>query len=136
MLLLQLILYCLLFLLLVKCAARDSGLNCIYFYPKEYIDEAEKCGIIRDKDAVMQKGKHFNNFLHFRQTWKILDTSFQYPHIRRKLYIFISVKQSFQLMNGRREKLIFMINKFKFPVPFPILIIKNPDFSMPDLMRH
>ncbi len=59
MLLLQLILYCLLFLLLVKCAAKDSGLNCIYFYPKEYIDEAEKRGIIRDKDAVMQKGKRF-----------------------------------------------------------------------------
>ena len=44
MLLLQLILYCLLFLL-VKCAAKDSGLNCIYFYPKEYINEAEKRGL-------------------------------------------------------------------------------------------
>ena len=45
MLLLQLILYCLLFFLLVKCAAKDSGLNCIYFYPKEYINEAEKRGL-------------------------------------------------------------------------------------------
>ena len=45
MLLLQLILYCLLFVLLVKCAAKDSGLNCIYFYPKEYINEAEKRGL-------------------------------------------------------------------------------------------
>ncbi len=41
MLLLQLILYCLLFFLLVKWAAKDSGLNCIYFYPKEYINGAE-----------------------------------------------------------------------------------------------
>lgn len=39
-------------------------------------------------------------------------------------------------MNSRREELVFVINKFEFSVPFPILIIKNPDFSMPDLMRH
>ena len=45
MLLLQLILYCLQFFLLVKCAAKDSRLNCIYFYPKEYINEAEKRGL-------------------------------------------------------------------------------------------
>lgn len=57
-LLLQNVLYCLLFLLLVKCAARDSGRNCLYFYPKEYIDEAQKRGIA-DKDATMEKGKRF-----------------------------------------------------------------------------
>ncbi len=58
MLLLQNVLYCLLYILLVKCAVRNSGLNCLYFYPKEYIDEAHKRGIA-DKDATMKKGKRF-----------------------------------------------------------------------------
>ena len=39
MIVLQLILYCALFIFLVKCAVKSSGLNCLYFYPKEYIDE-------------------------------------------------------------------------------------------------
>ena len=56
--LLQNVLYCLLFLFLVKCAVRDNGINCLYFYPKEYIEEAHKRGIA-DKDAVMKKGKRF-----------------------------------------------------------------------------
>lgn len=58
LILLQLILYCLLFILLVKCAARNSGLNCLYFYPKEYIEEADKRGIA-DKDTTMKKGTRF-----------------------------------------------------------------------------
>lgn len=58
MLLLQMILYCLLFVLLIKCAAKNSGLNCLYFYSKEYIDEAHKRGIA-DKNATMKKGKRF-----------------------------------------------------------------------------
>lgn len=58
MLLLQNVLYCLLYILLVKCAVKNNGLNCLYFYPEEYIDEAQKRGIA-DKDTVMKKGKHF-----------------------------------------------------------------------------
>jgi len=58
MLFLQIVLYCLLYILLVKCAVRDSGLNCLYFYPKEYMEEAQRRGIA-DKDAVMKKGKNF-----------------------------------------------------------------------------
>lgn len=54
--LLQLILYCALFIAMVKVLARDSGLNCLYFYPKDYIEEAAKRGLA-DKDAVMKKGK-------------------------------------------------------------------------------
>lgn len=50
--------YCLLFLLLVKCAVRNDGLNCIYFYPQPYIDEAQKRGLT-EKDAAMKKGKRF-----------------------------------------------------------------------------
>ena len=41
LLMLQIGLYCLLFFLLVKCAVRDDGMNCLYFYPKAYIEEAE-----------------------------------------------------------------------------------------------
>lgn len=54
----QLVLYCLLYILLVKCAARQNGLNCLYFYPKAYIEEAHRRGIA-DKDAALQKGKRF-----------------------------------------------------------------------------
>ena len=43
---------------MVKYAAGNSGLNCLYFYPKEYIEEAQKRGIA-DKEATMKKGKHF-----------------------------------------------------------------------------
>lgn len=56
--LLQLALYCLLFIIPVKCAVRSSGLNCLYFYPEEYIDEACKRGIA-DKEVTMKKGKRF-----------------------------------------------------------------------------
>ncbi len=44
-LLLQLVLYCLIYILLVKYAVKDSGLNCLYFYPKEYIEKAERRGL-------------------------------------------------------------------------------------------
>lgn len=58
MLLLQIILYCLLYIFLVKCAVKNNGLNCLYFYPEAYIDEAQKRGIA-DKDSTMKKGKRF-----------------------------------------------------------------------------
>ena len=58
MFVLQNILYCLLFIGLVKCAVRNSGLNCLYFYPPEFIEEAQKIGLA-DKEATMKKGKQF-----------------------------------------------------------------------------
>ncbi len=58
LLLFQNLLYCLLFIALVKCAVRDNGRNCLYFYPKEYIEEAQRRGIA-DKGDTMKKGKHF-----------------------------------------------------------------------------
>lgn len=58
MILLELVLYRLLFFLLVKGAARNSGRNCLYFYSKEYLDEAQKRGIA-DKESTMKKGKRF-----------------------------------------------------------------------------
>ena len=41
---------------MVKALARDSGRNCLYFYPQEYPDEAERRGLC-DKDATMRHGK-------------------------------------------------------------------------------
>ena len=58
LLLLQNVLYCLLYASLVKCAVRNDGRNCLYFYPKEYIEEAQKRGIA-DKETVMKRSKWF-----------------------------------------------------------------------------
>ena len=58
LLFLQIVVDCGLVLAIVKCAVRNSGLNCLYFYPAEYIEEAEKRGIA-DKEATMKKGKKF-----------------------------------------------------------------------------
>ncbi len=52
MLFFQIVLYCLLYLLLVKCAVRDSGRNCLYFYPKEYIAEAQRRGIAGRDEVI------------------------------------------------------------------------------------
>ncbi|WP_302150008.1 hypothetical protein [uncultured Gemmiger sp.] len=30
---------------MVKFLARDSGRNCLYFYPQAYLDEAQKRGL-------------------------------------------------------------------------------------------
>lgn len=59
MLFLQNLLYCLMFIIPVKCAVRNNGLNCLYFYPAEYIEEAERRGIA-DKESAMKKGKCFD----------------------------------------------------------------------------
>ena len=54
---LQTALYC----LLVKCAVKDSGRNCRYFYPKACLDEAQRRGIANRK-AEMKKGSRFMAF--------------------------------------------------------------------------
>lgn len=50
-----------LYLALVKCTVRDSGRNCLYFYPDAYLDEAQKRGIA-DKTEELRKGKRFMTF--------------------------------------------------------------------------
>lgn len=40
LLLLQIILCCLLYLALVKCAVRDSGRNCLYFTHRNFLTSA------------------------------------------------------------------------------------------------
>lgn len=54
---LQTALYC----LLVKCAVKDSGRNCRYFYPKACLDEARRRGIA-NREAEMKKGSRFMAF--------------------------------------------------------------------------
>ena len=52
LLIIQLILYCLLFFLMVKAAVKDNGMNCLYFYPPAFIESApeklcENCKFFR-----------------------------------------------------------------------------------------
>lgn len=57
-LLLQILFYCFLFWLPVRCTVKNSGRNCLYFYPKEFLEEAQRRGLA-DRDAVMKQGKKF-----------------------------------------------------------------------------
>jgi SAM-dependent methyltransferase len=58
LLLLQNVLYCLLYALLIKCAVKNDGHNCLYFYPKDFLEEAQIRGIA-DKKIVMKRAKWF-----------------------------------------------------------------------------
>ena len=55
-LILQLTLFCLLFLAMVKALVRSSGKNCLYFYPQPYLAEAQKRGLA-DPAALLRRGK-------------------------------------------------------------------------------
>jgi len=39
----------LLYILLIKCAVGNSGLRCLYFYSKAYIEEAHRRGLVIDQ---------------------------------------------------------------------------------------
>ena len=58
LLFLQNVLYCLLYVLLIKCAVKNDGRNCLYFYPKDFLEEAQIRGIA-DKKIVMKRAKWF-----------------------------------------------------------------------------
>ncbi len=58
MLALQVVLFCLLYIFMVKVAVKNDGLNCLYFYPEEYIDAAVKRGLA-DRDEVAKRSKRF-----------------------------------------------------------------------------
>lgn len=38
-----------LYILLIKCAVGNSGLRCLYFYFKAYIEEAHRRGLVIDR---------------------------------------------------------------------------------------
>ena len=58
MIVLQLVLFCALFTLLVRIGAGSSALNCLYFYPKEYQEQAFRLNLT-DQETVARKRKRF-----------------------------------------------------------------------------
>ena len=60
----------------------------------------------------------------------------QTPCFFRKLYARILPQQLCQFVEGRGQKVIFVINQFKGPVSFLILRRKNAETLMTDFMVH
>ena len=58
MIVFQLVLFCALFTLMVKIGAGNSALNCLYFYPKEYQEQAFRLNLT-DRETVDRKRKRF-----------------------------------------------------------------------------
>ncbi len=58
MIVLQLILFCALFALMVKLAVRDNALNALYFYPKPVQELVYELGLT-DRETVARKRKRF-----------------------------------------------------------------------------
>ena len=58
MIVLQLILFCALFTLIVKIGVGNNALNGLYFYPKPVQEKAYKLGLI-DRETVAKKRKRF-----------------------------------------------------------------------------
>ena len=58
MIVLQLVLFCALFTLLVRIGAGSSALNCLYFYPKAYREQAFRLNLT-DRETVARKRKRF-----------------------------------------------------------------------------
>ena len=58
MIILQLILFCTLFALMVKLGVGDNALNALYFYPKPVQERVYELGLT-DRETVAQKRKRF-----------------------------------------------------------------------------
>ena len=58
MIVLQLVLFCVLFTLMVKLAVGGSALNGLYFYPKPVQEKVYALGLT-DRETVARKRKHF-----------------------------------------------------------------------------
>ena len=58
MIILQLVLFCLLFTLLVRCSVIGGAVNALYFYPRSYQEKAYRRGIAKAED-VQKKRKRF-----------------------------------------------------------------------------
>lgn len=54
----QLFLYCLLYFLMIKLAVRNTGINCLYFYPKPYQEKAIELGLA-DEQTIKRNSKAF-----------------------------------------------------------------------------
>ena len=58
MIVLQLVLFCVLFALMVKLAVRNDSLNALYFYPKPVRERVYDLGLT-DRETVVRKRKRF-----------------------------------------------------------------------------
>ncbi len=58
MIVLQLILFCALFTLMVRLAVQGNALNALYFYPKPVQERVYQLGLT-DRETVARKRKHF-----------------------------------------------------------------------------
>ena len=58
MIVLQLVLFCALFTLMVKLAVRNNALNALYFYPKPVQERVYQLGLT-DRETVARKRKRF-----------------------------------------------------------------------------
>lgn len=58
MIVLQLVLFCALFTLMVKLAVHDNALNALYFYPKPVQERVYQLGLT-DRETVTRKRKRF-----------------------------------------------------------------------------
>lgn len=56
-LIVEAVIYCIVFTLLVKVFASDSPLKCMYFYPKEYQEKAYELGLVKREDV--ERRRHY-----------------------------------------------------------------------------
>ena len=73
LLLLQNVLYCLLYASLIKCAVRNDGRNCLYFYPKEYYEGIIFPTYFIEKRMKICQKKDVIQFRNYRRYWESAD---------------------------------------------------------------
>lgn len=64
MIIIQLVLFCLLFTLMVRLSAIGGGINALYFYPKEVQQKAFSLGLTDEKMMKRKKTMFFLNYSH------------------------------------------------------------------------
>lgn len=103
---LQVLLYCFLFWLPVRCALKDSGRNCLYFYPKEFLEEAQRRGLA-DRDDVTRRGKRF----------MIPYCIYFVAALAAILGLWDGVRREFGLIYGRKQLRIGCIQEYERDLP-------------------
>lgn len=54
---------CLIFYFLIRMGTGDSGLNCIYFYPEEFQEEAIKRKLVTHEQIIARKKSFYMPFV-------------------------------------------------------------------------
>lgn len=71
MIVVQLILFCLIFTLMVAYSVRGGAINALYFYPKPVQEKAIQIGLI-DRETVKNKQKKFMTLFYLVMTVTLL----------------------------------------------------------------